>query len=118
MKFGWLVEFVAKFCWNVVKHVFFMNNFICYTDTILNTFSKLQVHLARLEKHYCIKYNQFNQKTLKIRRVCETRMPPPATKSKYGKNFEVLYFDLPHPQGHVMSVKCEEPIDKFTVQVW
>ena len=24
----------------------------------------------------------------------------------------------PHPQGHVMSVKREEPIDKLTVQVW
>ena len=25
---------------------------------------------------------------------------------------------LPHPQGHVMSVKCEEPIDEPTDQVW
>ena len=24
----------------------------------------------------------------------------------------------PHPQGHVMSVKCEEPIDELSVQVW
>ena len=24
----------------------------------------------------------------------------------------------PHPQGHVMSEKCEEPIDELTVQVW
>ena len=24
----------------------------------------------------------------------------------------------PHPQGHVMSVKCGEPIDEATVQVW
>ena len=24
----------------------------------------------------------------------------------------------PHLQGHVMSVKCEEPIDELTVQVW
>ena len=24
----------------------------------------------------------------------------------------------PHPQGHVMSVKCEQPIDELTVQVW
>ena len=23
-----------------------------------------------------------------------------------------------HPQGHVMSVKCEQPIDELTVQVW
>ena len=25
---------------------------------------------------------------------------------------------LPHPPGHVMSVKFEEPIDELTVQVW
>ena len=24
----------------------------------------------------------------------------------------------PHPQGHVMSVKCEEPVDELTVQFW
>ena len=24
----------------------------------------------------------------------------------------------PHPQGHVMSVKCGEPIDELTIQVW
>ena len=24
----------------------------------------------------------------------------------------------PQPQGHVISVKCEEPIDELTVQVW
>ena len=24
----------------------------------------------------------------------------------------------PHPQGQVMSEKCEEPIDELTVQVW
>ena len=24
----------------------------------------------------------------------------------------------PDPQGHGMSVKCEEPIDELTVQVW
>ena len=24
----------------------------------------------------------------------------------------------PHPQGHLMSVKCEEPIDELTVKVW
>ena len=45
-------------------------------------------------------------------------MPPVATKSKYGKNIQVLYFDPPQPQGRVMLVKCEEPIDELTVQVW
>ena len=45
-------------------------------------------------------------------------MPPAATKPKYGKNLWVLHFDPAPPQGHVMSVKCEEPIDELTEQVW
>ena len=24
----------------------------------------------------------------------------------------------PHPQGHVMSVKCEQSLDELTFQVW
>ena len=24
----------------------------------------------------------------------------------------------PHPQGHIMSGKCEEPIDELTIKVW
>ena len=24
----------------------------------------------------------------------------------------------PHPHGHVMSVKCEQPLDELTVKVW
>ena len=27
-------------------------------------------------------------------------------------------YDPAPPQGHVMSVKCEEPIDELTAQVW
>ena len=38
--------------------------------------------------------------------------------SKYGKNLDVLHFDHAPSPGHVMSVKCEEPIDELTVQVW
>ena len=45
-------------------------------------------------------------------------MPSAATKSKYGKNLEVLHFDPAPPQGHGMSVKCEEPLDELTVQIW
>ena len=33
--------------------------------------------------------------------VYETRMPPAATKSKYGKNLSVLHFDPAQPQVHV-----------------
>ena len=34
------------------------------------------------------------------------------------KNLQVLHFDPPNPQGHLMSVKYEEPIDELIVQVW
>ena len=45
-------------------------------------------------------------------------MPPAATKSNMGKISKSYISTPPHPQGHVMSVKCEEPIDELTVQVW
>ena len=40
-------------------------------------------------------------------------MPPAATKSNHS---DIL--TLPYPQGHVMSLKCEQPLDEVTVQVW
>ena len=45
-------------------------------------------------------------------------MPPAATKSKYGKIPKSQILTTPHPQGHVMLVKCEQPLDELTVQVW
>ena len=41
-----------------------------------------------------------------------------ATKSKYCKNLSKSYIlTPPHPQWHVMSMKCEQPIDELTFQV-
>ena len=37
------------------------------------------------------------------------------TMEKFSKSYILT---PPHPQGHVMSVKCEQPIDELTVQVW
>ena len=37
------------------------------------------------------------------------------TMAKISKSYILT---LPHPQGHVMSVKCEQPLDELTVQVW
>ena len=45
-------------------------------------------------------------------------MPPAATESKYGKISRSQILTTPHPQGHVMSVRCEQPLDELTVQVW
>ena len=43
-------------------------------------------------------------------------MPPAATKSKYGKISKSQI--LTPPQGHVMSVRCDQPLDELTVHVW
>ena len=43
------------------------------------------------------------------------RCPPGRHQSK---NLQVLRFDPAQPQGYVMSVKCEQPIDEPTVQVF
>ena len=45
-------------------------------------------------------------------------MPPAATKSNMAKISKSYILTPPRPQGHGMSVKCEEPIDELTVQVW
>ena len=37
------------------------------------------------------------------------------TMAKISKSY---ILNPPHPQGHVMSVKCEQPLDELTVQVW
>ena len=39
-------------------------------------------------------------------------------KVKLWQKSLVPHFDPPHPQGYGMSVKCEEPLDEATVQVW
>ena len=44
---------------------------------------------------------------------------PRRQQSRYMAKISKSYILIPpHPQGHVMSVKCEEPIDELTVQVW
>ena len=43
---------------------------------------------------------------------------PGGNNVKYGKISKSYILTPPHPQGHGMSVKREEPIDELTVQVW
>ena len=49
-----------------------------------------------------------------VKHGCPRRQPS-HNIAKISKSYILT---LPHPQGHVMSVKCEEPIDELTVQVW
>ena len=43
---------------------------------------------------------------------------PAATKSKYGKNLQVLHFDPAPPPGVCDVSEVWEPMDELTVQVW
>ena len=43
---------------------------------------------------------------------------PGGNKVKIWLNSKFHILTLPDPQGHGMSVKCEQPIDELTVQVW
>ena len=52
---------------------------------------------------------------LATRRVCETWLPPAAKKSKYNKVSKSYTLTPPHPQGHGMSVKYEQPLDELKV---
>ena len=45
-------------------------------------------------------------------------MPPAAAKLKSGKISKSQILTSTHPQGHVLSVRCEQPLDELTVQVW
>ena len=57
---------------------------------------------------------KLNQKT----NAHSTQMPSATVMSNKGKNLYFLYFDPAHPQGHVMSLRCEKPLDELTVKVW
>ena len=60
---------------------------------------------------------QMALKTKETRRVCETWMPRRQQSQNMAK-ISVLHFDPAPSKGHVISVKCEEPINELTVQVW
>ena len=59
---------------------------------------------------------KFNSKTRHefVKRRCPQRQQS-KNMTKISKSYILT---PPDPQGHVMSVKCEEPIDESTVQVW
>ena len=67
----------------------------------------------------CIKRSRNSKKILKTRHVFVKHGCPRRQQSQNMAKISKSYvLTPPHPQGHVMSVKCEEPIDELTVQVW
>ena len=53
---------------------------------------------------------------MKTRCICETRMPPRKERQHLAKSLS-LNFDPALPQGHLIYVKCKQPIDELTIQV-
>ena len=49
-----------------------------------------------------------------VKHGCPRRQPS-QNMAKISKSYILT---PPHPQGHGMSVKCEEPLNELTVQVW
>ena len=61
-------------------------------------------------------YSKFVEKTrhVFVKHGCPRQQQSP-NMAKISKSYILTPH---HPKGHVMSVKCEEPIDELTVQVW
>ena len=49
-----------------------------------------------------------------VKHGCPRRQQSPIM----AKNSKPYILTLPHPEGREMSVKCEQPLDELTVQVW
>ena len=83
------------------------------------------VHFIYFQSTWRKKWN-INHKTNKYQwhfqlkqDMCLLNTDAPGSNSQNMAKISKSYIlTLPHPQGHVMSVKCEEPIDELTVQVW
>ena len=76
-----------------------------------------------LLQNTCISNKRNLQIALNYKEVSSPHYPPkrhvvPWRKQRQNmQNLQVPHILTP-PQGYVMSVKCEQPIDKLTVQVW
>ena len=52
----------------------------------------------------------------RIRQIIRYRAT--ATLQTMAKIYKSYILTMPRPHGHVMSVKCEQPLDELTVHVW
>ena len=66
---------------------------------------------------YKSKYFQGNKRTQQYV-FCNINAPGGNKVKIWQKCLSPSFLTLPHPQGHVKSVRCEQPLDELTVQVW
>ena len=55
---------------------------------------------------------------VKGKNMCLWNTDAPGGNKLWQKSLSPTFWPHPTPQGHVMSVKCEQPLDELTVQVW
>ena len=96
----------------------------CRSVEVTPPIQHLTIHLK--DKVQSSGYMNYNDKYFgytvqiqgKTRHVFEKRGCPRRKKSQTMANICKSYILNPPPQGYVMSVKCAQPLDELTVQVW
>ena len=140
--YRWPVEWVFKLVLNLPVFILIMHRlhddghnkikYLYLTQYDLFNINSCAMHLSYYfylnRKHrYCwyslsymlttismLLYRLFITRHVFVKHGCPRRQPSPSM-AKISKSYILT---PPHPQGHEMSVKCEEPIDELTVQVW
>ena len=106
MKWTWLKLNVIRYKPLETATIFFQEICLVYVIVDFICMGYLELEGAKTENYKMIKTC-----------VCETQMSLAATKSIYGKISKSYILIPPHVQGHVMSVKCKQPLDELTVQI-
>ena len=114
-------------CWPLARMDIFILKYIVSTYTLLNVWMVMarnkdinNTNDRRENRKFtlCNIEDEFHF-ALKTRHVFVKHGCPWRQQSQNMAKISKSYIlTQPHPQGQVMSVKCEEPIDELTVQVW
>ena len=92
------------------------SNFTC--KSLIKSYKKFQLNMSRHVGEKCRKLCISSILNSKQDVFVKHRCPQQQQSGNMAKISKSYILTPPHPQGHVMSVKCEEPIDELTVQVW
>ena len=81
------------------------------TEILLNV--RLSNRFQSHHGHNIFLHNSYRTRHVFVKHGCPQRQQ----SQNMAKSLSYI-LTPPDPQGHEMSVKCEEPIDELTVQVW
>ena len=89
---------------------------------ILDAFDACSTHKdipKDYQKYVFVKYNAPVAKQSELDMCLWNTDAPGGNKVQlWQKSLSPTFWPRPTPQGRVMSVKCEQPLDELTVQVW